>query len=58
MGRRCTFSIFLVPLAVLRVISLRPAAEILPVWEDAEVINGFIRKVISSRYLENIRIPA
>jgi len=38
------------------VIFLRLAAEILPVWEDAGVINGFTRKVISSRYFEHICI--
>lgn len=57
MGRRCKFFILFHPLAVLLLIFLRLAAEILPVWEDAGVINVFTRRVISSRYLEHICIP-
>jgi len=56
-GRRCKFFILFLPLAVLLLIFLRLAAEILPVWEDAGVINGSTRKVISSRYFEHIYIP-
>lgn len=57
MGRRCKLFILFHLLAVLLLIFLRLAAEILPAWEDAGVINGFTRKVISSRYFEHICIP-